>query len=53
MELFRGVVAGDSATGTTAQVNSTDAAPQPDGNTWRALTTRNAQRLFPRLNEIS
>jgi 6-methylsalicylate decarboxylase len=30
-----------------AQVNSIDAAPQPDGDTWRALTTRNAQRLFP------
>jgi predicted TIM-barrel fold metal-dependent hydrolase len=41
------------APGTTAQVNSIDAAPQPDGDTWRALTTRNAQRLFPRLNEIS
>jgi predicted TIM-barrel fold metal-dependent hydrolase len=39
--------------GTTAQVHSVDAAPQPDGDTWRALTTRNAQRLFPRLNEIS
>jgi predicted TIM-barrel fold metal-dependent hydrolase len=39
------------APGVTAQVNSIDAAPQPDGDTWRALTTRNAQRLFPRLNE--
>ncbi len=37
--------------GVTAQVNSIDAARQPDGDTWRALTTRNAQRLFPRLND--
>ena len=37
------------AAGTSAQVGSVDAAPQPDGDTWRALTTRNAQRLFPRL----
>jgi hypothetical protein len=41
------------APGATAQVKSIDAAPHPDGDTWRALTTRNAQRLFPRLNEIS
>jgi predicted TIM-barrel fold metal-dependent hydrolase len=40
------------APGTTAQVDSIDAAPQPDGDTWRALTTRNAQRLFPRLNHL-
>lgn len=32
-----------------AQVASVDAAPQPGDDTWRALTTRNAQRLFPRL----
>jgi hypothetical protein len=32
---------------------SSPGAPHPDGDTWRALTTRNAQRLFPRLNEIS
>ena len=37
------------APGTTAQVDSIDAAAQPDGDTWRALTTRNAHRLFPRL----
>ncbi|MCW2617952.1 MAG: putative Zn-dependent oxidoreductase, NADPH:quinone reductase [Modestobacter sp.] len=30
---------------------SVDAAVQPDGNTWRALTTRNAHRLFPRLTD--
>jgi predicted TIM-barrel fold metal-dependent hydrolase len=41
------------AAGTTAQVRSIDAAPQPDGDTWRALTSRNAQRLFPRLNELT
>jgi predicted TIM-barrel fold metal-dependent hydrolase len=37
------------APGTAAQVESVDAAPQPGGDTWRALTTRNAGRLFPRL----
>ncbi len=37
--------------GVTIQIDSIDAAPQPDGDTWRGLTTRNAQRLFPRLNE--
>jgi predicted TIM-barrel fold metal-dependent hydrolase len=36
------------AEGTTAQVASLDTAKQPDGETWRALTTRNARRLFPR-----
>jgi predicted TIM-barrel fold metal-dependent hydrolase len=41
------------AAGTTAQVDSVDAAPQPDGDTWRALTTRNAQRLFPRLRDLA
>ncbi len=29
-----------------AQVASLDSAPQPDGDTWRALTTRNAERLL-------
>ncbi len=37
------------AAGTAAQVSSVDAASQPQGGTWRALTTRNAHRLFPRL----
>jgi predicted TIM-barrel fold metal-dependent hydrolase len=32
-----------------AQVAALDAAPQPDGTGWRALTTRNAERLLPRL----
>jgi predicted TIM-barrel fold metal-dependent hydrolase len=41
------------AAGTTAQVDSVDAAPQPHGYTWRALTTRNAQRLFPRLDDLT
>jgi predicted TIM-barrel fold metal-dependent hydrolase len=36
------------AEGTTAQVASLATAKQPDGETWRALTTRNARRLFPR-----
>ncbi|MEU8132298.1 amidohydrolase family protein [Streptodolium elevatio] len=31
-----------------AQADSLAAAEQPDGDTWRALTTRNAQTLFPR-----
>jgi predicted TIM-barrel fold metal-dependent hydrolase len=35
--------------GVLAQVASMDGAPQPDGQTWRALTTRNAERLIPRL----
>lgn len=39
-----------SAAATTAQVNSVDGAAQPDDDTWRALTTRNARRLFPRLS---
>jgi predicted TIM-barrel fold metal-dependent hydrolase len=38
--------------GAGAQVASLDAAAQPDGDTWRALTTRNAQRLFPRLRRM-
>jgi 6-methylsalicylate decarboxylase len=33
---------------TTAQLASIHAAPQPADETWRALTTRNAHRLFPR-----
>ncbi|GAA2974160.1 amidohydrolase family protein [Streptomyces enissocaesilis] len=37
------------AAGTTAQIASIDHAPQPHGDTWRNLTTRNAQRLFTRL----
>jgi predicted TIM-barrel fold metal-dependent hydrolase len=37
------------APGVTAQVASVDAAPPPDGDTWRDLTTRNAHRLLPRL----
>ena len=34
------------AQGSTAQVESVDAAEQPPGDTWRALTTRNAIRLL-------
>jgi predicted TIM-barrel fold metal-dependent hydrolase len=40
------------AAGTTVQVNSVDAAQQPKGDTWRALTTRNASRLLPRLGDL-
>lgn len=36
-------------TATAAQLASIDTAPQPKNDTWRALTTRNAFRLFPRL----
>nr|WP_239071949.1 amidohydrolase family protein [Amycolatopsis sp. SID8362] len=32
-----------------AQLASIDAAPQPEGTTWRELTSRNCARLFPRL----
>jgi hypothetical protein len=32
-------------------VASVDAVVQPDGDTGRALTTRNAHRLFPRLTD--
>ncbi|WP_410575401.1 amidohydrolase family protein [Amycolatopsis sp. cmx-4-61] len=32
-----------------AQLATIDAAPQPDGTTWRELTTRNCAQLFPRL----
>ncbi|MFB6556108.1 amidohydrolase family protein [Streptomyces sp. NPDC056405] len=41
------------ASGVTEQVDSIEAAPQPDADTWRALTTRNAGRLFPRLLRIT
>lgn len=37
------------AAGTTAQVRSVDEAEQPEGDTWRELTTRNALRLLPGL----
>jgi predicted TIM-barrel fold metal-dependent hydrolase len=37
------------APGVTAQVADLDAAAQPVDDTWRALTTRNANRLLPRL----
>lgn len=37
------------APGVMAQVASIDAAPPPEGADWRTLTTRNAERLFPRL----
>jgi predicted TIM-barrel fold metal-dependent hydrolase len=37
------------AAGTAAQIATVDNATQPDGDTWRALTTRNAHRLFPHL----
>lgn len=32
-----------------SHVQAIDTAIQPDASTWRTLTTRNAQRLFPRL----
>ncbi|MFG2631136.1 amidohydrolase family protein [Streptomyces sp. NPDC048473] len=35
--------------GVDAQIASIAAAPQPGDDTWRALTTRNAHRLFSRL----
>ncbi|MFF4346201.1 amidohydrolase family protein [Streptomyces sp. NPDC001530] len=37
------------AAGAVAQAASVDAAPQPDGTTWRRLTTRNAAQLLPRV----
>jgi 6-methylsalicylate decarboxylase len=37
------------APATQTQLASIDAAPPPEGDSWRALTTRNARRLFPRL----
>jgi predicted TIM-barrel fold metal-dependent hydrolase len=41
------------APATTMQIDSVDRAAQPDGDTWRGLTTRNAHRLFPRLADPS
>lgn len=38
------------AAAVAAQADSLAAAEQPDGDTWRALTTRNARRLFPRFS---
>ncbi|QMU70015.1 amidohydrolase family protein [Streptacidiphilus sp. P02-A3a] len=38
--------------GVASQVASIDAAPQPDPDTWRTLTTRNAKRLLPALNDL-
>jgi 6-methylsalicylate decarboxylase len=35
------------------QLASLETAQQPEGDTWRALTTRNAQRLFPRLKDLA
>ncbi|WP_103348885.1 amidohydrolase family protein [Amycolatopsis sp. CA-128772] len=35
-----------------AQLAGIDAAPQPAGTTWRALTTGNCARLFPRLARL-
>jgi 6-methylsalicylate decarboxylase len=35
--------------GALAQIASVDAAPRADGGTWRSLTTRNTERLFPQL----
>lgn len=37
------------APATAGQIASIDSAEQPHGDTWRALTTRNAHQLFPRL----
>ncbi|GGJ28856.1 amidohydrolase family protein [Streptomyces brasiliensis] len=37
------------AAGAVAQIASIDAAEQPEGGTWHALTTRNAARLLPEL----
>ncbi|MEO6501140.1 MAG: amidohydrolase family protein [Jatrophihabitantaceae bacterium] len=37
------------APGVLSQVASIDAAPQPEADSWRRLTTRNAERLIPRL----
>ncbi len=37
------------AAAAAAQVASLDTAPPPDGDSWRDLTTRNAQRLLHRL----
>lgn len=35
------------AAGSLAQIASIDTAEQPAGDTWRALTTRNAAELLP------
>ncbi|MFD4668878.1 amidohydrolase family protein [Lentzea sp. NPDC058450] len=40
------------AVAAAAQIASVDAAAQPDGDTWRALTTRNAVRLLPGLGGV-
>jgi predicted TIM-barrel fold metal-dependent hydrolase len=40
------------AAGTAAQVSSIDLAQQPNGDSWRALTTRNAGRLLPRVRTV-
>jgi predicted TIM-barrel fold metal-dependent hydrolase len=37
------------AGGTAAQIRSIDSATQPEGDSWRALTTRNALRIMPKL----
>ncbi|MET7508467.1 amidohydrolase family protein [Streptomyces albidoflavus] len=39
------------AAAATAQIATVDTAPRPGGDTWRALTTRNALRLLPRLGD--
>jgi predicted TIM-barrel fold metal-dependent hydrolase len=40
------------AAGTAAQISSIDGAQQPEGDTWRGLTTRNALRLLPSLRRL-
>ncbi|WP_216363506.1 amidohydrolase family protein [Subtercola boreus] len=40
------------AAGAAAQVASVDAAKQPPGDSWRALTTRNAGRLLSRTDAL-
>jgi predicted TIM-barrel fold metal-dependent hydrolase len=40
------------AAGAAMQVASVDAAAQPVQDSWRALTTRNAHRLFSRLHKL-
>lgn len=39
------------AAGTAAQIAAIDSVQQPEGDTWRALTTRNARRLFRHLSD--
>jgi predicted TIM-barrel fold metal-dependent hydrolase len=41
------------ASAVAAQVASLDTAGQPEGDTWRALTTANALRLFPRWRDAA